>query len=401
MSRDRFSLTYEIIRGMTQQGFLIISDITGYSKYLNESELEHARDSLTALLNILLDHTKSPLVLSKLEGDAVFSYAPEHGFLQGQSLLDMIESTYASFRKALELMVLNTSCTCNACRNLPNLDLKFFVHFGSFMTQKLGNFTELVGNDVNLVHRLAKNHIKEETGFKAYAAFTQSVMDVLKLEDFQNSLTPHRETFADVGEVQMYVYDMHKVWGRLKDRVRIEVRPEAAMVVIQYEFPVPPSILWEYLTKPEYRVILLGANKLELRNQSQGRTGVDTVFYCYHGNMETPQLILDWSPFEQFTTDDANPWGLTTRITCKLEPTQAGTRLIMLMGKPRGPRLRVMFFSTIAKLVFVPQMGKAGGQLAQRIQQDLADGIVFISPPIDVDQGQLASLTTQALTHDH
>lgn len=52
-------------------------------------------------------------------------------FLQGQSLLDMIESTYASFRKALELMVINTTCTCNACRNLPNLDLKFFVHYGS------------------------------------------------------------------------------------------------------------------------------------------------------------------------------------------------------------------------------------------------------------------------------
>ena len=30
---------------MTQQGFLIISDITGYSKYVNESELEHARAS--------------------------------------------------------------------------------------------------------------------------------------------------------------------------------------------------------------------------------------------------------------------------------------------------------------------------------------------------------------------
>ena len=95
---------------MTQQGFLIISDITGYSKYINESELEHARDSLTALLNLLIKHTQSPLVLSKLEGDAVFSYAPAGGFLQGQSLLDMIETTYASFRKALELMVLNTTC---------------------------------------------------------------------------------------------------------------------------------------------------------------------------------------------------------------------------------------------------------------------------------------------------
>jgi len=386
---------------MTQQGFLIISDITGYSKYVNESELEHARDSLTALLNLLIKHTQSPLVISKLEGDAVFSYAPEHGFLQGQSLLDMIESTYASFRKALELMVLNTTCTCNACRNLPNLDLKFFVHFGSYMIQKLGNFNELVGNDVNLVHRLAKNHIKEETGFKAYAAFTQSVMDVLKLEDFQNSLAPHREAFADVGEVQIYVLDMHTVWERLKDRVRIEVQTEAANVNLEYEFPIPPSLFWEYLTKPEYRVIFLAASKLEIGNQAQGRTTVDSAFYCYHGDMETRQLILDWSPFEQLTTDDTNPFGTTTRITYKLEPTPNGTRLIMLWGMPRGARLRVIFVSLLQKYIFAPQTGKWVGQLAQRIQQDLEDGTAFVSPPIDVDKVQIASLTTQALTHDH
>ena len=386
---------------MTQQGFLIISDITGYSKYVNESELEHARDSLTALLNILIDHTQSPLVLSKLEGDAVFSYAPAGGFLQGQSLLDMIESTYASFRKALELMVINTTCTCNACRNLPNLDLKFFVHFGSYMTQKLRNFTELVGNDVNLVHRLAKNHIKEATGFKAYAAFTQSVMEALGLVEFQNSLTPHRETFADVGEVQIYVHDMHKVWERLKGRVRIEVQPEEALVTIKYEFPVPPSILWEYLTKPEYRVILLGASKLELRNLAQGRTGVNSVFYCYHGNMETPQLILDWSPFEQFTTDDSNPFGTTSTITYKLEPTPNGTRSIVLWGKPRGTPIRVMMVSLLQKFIFAPQTGKFVEQLHQRIQKDLADGTAFVSPPIEVDKDQVASLAAQALTHNH
>lgn len=322
-------------------------------------------------------------------------------FLQGQSLLDMIESTYASFRKALELMVINTTCTCNACRNLPNLDLKFFVHFGSYMTQKLGNFTELVGNDVNLVHRLAKNHIKEKTGFKAYAAFTQSVMDALGLADFQNSLTPHRETFADVGEVQMYVHDMHKVWERLKDAVRIEVRPEDANIILEFEFPVPPSILWEYLTKPEYRAILLAASKLELRNQAQGRTAVDSAFYCYHGDMETQQLILDWSPFEHFTTDDTNPFGTTTTITYKLEPTQVGTRLINLWGKPRGTPIRVMLVSLFQKFVFAPQTGKFVEQLHQRIQKDLADGTAFVSPPIEVDKAQVASLAAQALTYNH
>ena len=386
---------------MTQQGFLIISDITGYSKYVNESELEHARDSLTDLLNILIQHTQSPLVISKLEGDAVFSYAPAGGFLQGQSLLDMIETTYASFRKALELMVLNTTCPCNACRNLPNLDLKFFVHFGSYMTQKLGTFTELVGNDVNLVHRLAKNQIKEKTGFKAYAAFTQAVMDALGLEDFQNSLTPHRETFADVGEVQMYVDDMHQVWERLKDRVRIEVRPEEALLIRVYMFPVPPSILWEYLTKPEYRAIMLGASKVELRNQTQGRTTVDSVYYCYHGNMETPQLILDWRPFEQYTINGTTPLGTNFNTTFKLEPTHDGTRLINLWGKARGTWIMCKINDLLQKRIFAPQTDKAVEKLIQRIQQDLADGTAFVSPPIEVDKAQVASLATQMLTHDH
>jgi len=386
---------------MAQTGLLLITDITGYSKYVHQTELEHAQSSLTDLLHLLIDYTRSPLILSKLEGDAVFAYASSEGFLQGQTLVEMVESTYLAFRKALELMIRNTTCTCAACRSLKDLDLKFFVHYGSFTIQKLNEYRELLGNDVNLVHRLAKNHIKEKTGFKAYAAFTQSVMDALGLADFQNSLTPHRETFADVGEVQMYVHDMHKVWERLKNTVRIGVRPEDANLIQEYEFPVPPSILWEYLTKPEYRSILLAASKMELRNQAQGRTAVDSAFYCYHGNMETRQLILDWSPFEQFTTDDTNPFGTTTTTTYKLEPTPNGARSVVLWGKPRGAWIRVMIVSLLQKFMFAPQTGKFVEQLRQRIHQDLADSTAFVSLPIEVDKAEIASLTTQALTYDH
>lgn len=34
-------------------------------------------------------------------------------------------------------MRLNTTCTCNACRNIPNLDLKFLVHFGIYVLQDM------------------------------------------------------------------------------------------------------------------------------------------------------------------------------------------------------------------------------------------------------------------------
>src|SRR3989304_1383265 len=129
---------------MPENGFLVIADISGYSSYVRDSELEHARDTLAALLNLLIEHTRSPFAIAKLEGDAVFSYAPAGAFLQGQSLLEVMEGTYVAFRIALDLMVRNTTCPCNACRNLPKLDLKFFVHFGEYLVQEMGGFRELL-----------------------------------------------------------------------------------------------------------------------------------------------------------------------------------------------------------------------------------------------------------------
>ena len=76
---------------MSQQGYMVISDITGYTAYLSQSELEHAQDSLSCLLNLLIEHTEEPLVVSRLEGDAVISYSLKGSFIQGQTLVEIIE----------------------------------------------------------------------------------------------------------------------------------------------------------------------------------------------------------------------------------------------------------------------------------------------------------------------
>ena len=128
-------------------GLLLISDITGYTVFLKDSELEHARETLTALLEILVGGTRPPLTISRLEGDGVFSYGIEGFGLRGQTFLEMIEGLYVAFRRAIDMMVLNTMCSCNACANIANLDLKFFVHHGEFLTQDVGRYRDLVGTD--------------------------------------------------------------------------------------------------------------------------------------------------------------------------------------------------------------------------------------------------------------
>ena len=43
-----------------QTGYLVIVDISGYTAFLSQSELEHARDSLNSLLGLLVEYTRRP-----------------------------------------------------------------------------------------------------------------------------------------------------------------------------------------------------------------------------------------------------------------------------------------------------------------------------------------------------
>ena len=55
----------------TQHGYLVLADISGYTSYLAGVELTHARDILTELLKLIVEHFKPFLSIVKLEGDAV------------------------------------------------------------------------------------------------------------------------------------------------------------------------------------------------------------------------------------------------------------------------------------------------------------------------------------------
>jgi hypothetical protein len=362
---------------MAQTGLLLITDITGYSKYVHQTELEHAQSSLTDLLHLLIDYTRSPLILSKLEGDAVFAYASSEGFLLGQTLVEMVESTYLAFRKALELMIRNTTCTCAACRSLKDLDLKFFVHYGSFTIQKLNEYRELLGNDVNLVHRLAKNHIKEQTGFGAYAAYTQAIIEKMGLSEIAGSMISHRETFADVGEVQLYVQNMHDVWERRGNEVRITAEKNNMMGQLEFNFPYPPDVMWQYITAPEFRSVINGSDSQEFKDLSAGRAGIGSLYVCAHGKNQVLQPILDWEPFEGYTTCDLI-MGAQLLHTIQVVPAGDGTNLKYSVGVLEISPAKFLILKLMTRGLFVYKKSTFA-KLRQRIDQDVIERGAFIT----------------------
>lgn len=360
---------------MAQDGFLIIADISGYSKYLHESELDHARDSLSDLLDVLVEHTRSPLRIVELEGDAVFSYAPAEEVRSAGRLTGMVEDAYVAFRRALNLMVINTTCTCKACRLLPTLDLKFFIHYGSYARQDVRQHQKLVGNDVNLIHRLLKNSVAETTGFEAYAAYTEAAVEQLALDRTMEGFVAHSESYDDVGEVPLCVQDMHGLWEQRKDAQRVRVSEDEVLLREEYEFSVPPVELWGYVTEPTTRNLLIQSDKQHLERRPDGSTGPGATYVCAHGSMEVLQTIVDWDPPRSYTVRSKYPPPHTVCLfTIDIEPSENGSRMLVLWGRAKGPWLYRPIGNLMAKTIGLRNLHKGIQALRERVQQDLQRG---------------------------
>lgn len=330
--------------GDAQSGLLLLADISGYTGYLNDSELEHAHGTLTDLLQILIDRSGPPLTVSKLEGDAVFSYGLDDAFDDGQTFVELIEGTYVAFRRAIDSMVLNNTCQCKACANVGSLDLKFFVHFGSFIFQHLHGRDELVGSDVALVHRLMKNTVVESTGIHAYCLYTDAAHEQLGLGGIEG-FVEHREHVSDFGDIDLWLHDMSLVYDAAAQSDHVSLPDDEALFVLEGNLPMSASVVWGYLADPRFRTLLIGSDRQEVTDRRSGRIGVGTTYQCYHGRQVLPQTILQWEPFATVVTNDVMPKPMkgTGVAVVRLEETDRGTRITRTVGRLEGgPMLRMM-----------------------------------------------------------
>ena len=289
----------------TRHGYLVLADISGYTGYLAQVELEHAQEILTDLLEAIVNTLKTTLTISKLEGDAVFANADEEKIARPESLLELIENTYLAFRRQRDSSTRQTTCTCRACQNMSGLELKFFVHHGDYMAQNISGIHELVGSDVNLIHRLTKNHITETTGWKAYILFTQTALDCLALE--LDGLHPQDETYEHLGTVHTWTCNLIPRYAALIAAQRVILPPEEADIISTFEFDHPLTLVWDWVMDIQKRNIAMaemGQWKVIARNQ--GRTGAGASNHCAHGKGASTEIILDWRPFEYSTSENAD-----------------------------------------------------------------------------------------------
>ena len=316
-----------------ETGFFFISDITGYTQFLTHSELEHAKEILDALFESILDNIEPPLIVSNTQGDAIICYAPANAFHRPRQLLDVMEETYFSFRRLLELMKINNTCDCDACLNMSLLDLKIFLHYGQYLVQQIGTQTDLQGSDVILAHLLMKNTVPEKFRFRGYGLITRSALMAMELDAATEGLLDHTEKYEHYGSVNVFIHDLRAAWKIERERRRLVVTAEDAIAHASVDLPIPSWIAWNYLSSAELKLRFFDLESIERTDGGDGREGIGTSFHCRHRLGDINYLYVDYDP-PNYITFESKAFGFTALTTLRVVATEGGSRYETYNGRP-------------------------------------------------------------------
>jgi len=146
-----------------QNAVIVLADISGYTRFikLHGMALAHAESIITELLDSIIDHSKYPLTLNKLEGDAALFYAlaDENPQAVAKSVLQQVNGFFQAFGLRKKEIGVDALCNCGGCTEVVHLNIKTVVTFGGVVVRRVRQFEEISGTSVIVAHRLLKNSV--------------------------------------------------------------------------------------------------------------------------------------------------------------------------------------------------------------------------------------------------
>jgi hypothetical protein len=142
----------------TPASLLLIPDISGFTAFVHETELEHSQHIISGLLETLINANELDLTVAEIEGDAVLFYAEER-VPEPLQVLAQAQHMFQDFHRWIVDFVATCPCSCHACQSVGKLTLKVVAHAGPLGFIQVRQFRKPFGEAVVVAHRLLKNDI--------------------------------------------------------------------------------------------------------------------------------------------------------------------------------------------------------------------------------------------------
>lgn len=224
-------------------------DISGFTKFVNNTELEHGIHIISELLELLIDNTTHDLQLAEIEGDSLFMYTTE--IPDYQQLLTQTTRMLEAFHKHTGSYENKRICECGSCRTTTNLELKFLVHYGDLALMKVKNFVKPYGSDVIKIHRLLKNNVP----VNEYILFTNDAYTLY--EDQLDGTWIKKSSSYDFGSINYFYKNLESLIETSQTQIEateistIEVEPPA--LTLEKTFNADIQTIYTCVSELKYR----------------------------------------------------------------------------------------------------------------------------------------------------
>jgi hypothetical protein len=199
-----------------QPSLILIPDISGFTRYMHDSDNIHCRYIIAELLEIILNSNQLGLSLSELEGDAVLFYKFGHP-PSFKEIISQCYLTFTNFHKHIKQFMTDTLCDCGCCKSANDLSLKFIIHYGKVSPVNIKKHEKLFGRDVIIAHRLLKNNIKNAEYILLSEAYlsTQDKNELIKIISLEK-IAKGKIEYEHLGTLNYFYKDISDLKNTIK-----------------------------------------------------------------------------------------------------------------------------------------------------------------------------------------
>jgi hypothetical protein len=183
------------------QGLIFIPDISGYSKFVKNIDINLGASIIHDLLSEIIENNPLDLQLSEIEGDAILYYK-EGVPVPVKEIFAAYEQIKSAFDKKFQHL--------KALYHLEdNLSIKVIVHYGELTVYNIKGFKSLYGQAVVESHRLLKNGSVSTN----YVLITEDYLKAVEQTSETTYSLPVANTsyssrqFVDFREIEYYCFE--------------------------------------------------------------------------------------------------------------------------------------------------------------------------------------------------
>lgn len=258
----------------SRQSLIFIPDISGFTEFVNSTEIEHSQHIISELLEIIIDANQLMLSLSEVEGDAVLFYA-HNRIPTKQEIWQQSKAIFINFHAHLKRYDKERICQCGACSSASGLSIKFIAHAGDIGFTTIKGRKKPFGADLIIGHKLLKNDINDHEYILISDSLSQAWDHSGINDDFSLESIAGESSYAKLGIIKYTYAPLGKLYREVPEPQPEKKSPLTKNpAVLELEIEQEIEVVFDILIDLELRVKWNKAlNKIEFDRNKVNRVG--------------------------------------------------------------------------------------------------------------------------------